>query len=107
MLAFPLDKLRQRAESLMSRLRECRIDCRVVNTNATVGGGSLPEEAFPSVGIEIRSLQKVDVLAQKLRAGEPPVIGIITEDTYRIDLRTVLAEQDERLVAAILRVQEI
>ncbi len=107
MLAFPLDKLRQRAESLMSRLRECRIDCRVVNTNATVGGGSLPEEAFPSVGIEIRSLQKVDLLAQKLRAGEPPVIGIITEDTYRIDLRTVLAEQDERLVAAILRVQEI
>ncbi len=103
MLAFGLDKLRQRAEKIMLALREIKVDCRVVMTESTVGGGSLPEESFPSVGLEIRPAQKVDFLAERLRAHDPPVIGTITEGILRLDLRTVLPEQDEILTAAITR----
>ena len=48
MLAFPLDKLRVRAEIVMVRLREQGVDCLVVNTQSAVGGGSLPVIASTS-----------------------------------------------------------
>jgi len=102
MLAFPLDKLRVRAEMVMVRLREQGVDCLVVNTQSTVGGGSLPEESFPSVGLEIRHPAGAEALAARLRVAVPPAIGIILEGVLRLDLRTVFAEQDEQLIAALL-----
>jgi len=102
MLALSMDKLRRRAESLMTALREGGVDCRVINTESTVGGGSLPEEGFPSIGLEIKPAAKVETLAEKLRLGDPPVIGVIVENTFRIDLRTVFVAQDENLITALL-----
>jgi len=103
MLACGLDKLRQRAEAIMLPLREAGIDCQVIMTASTVGGGALPEESFPSVGLEIRPHQHVDAFAAGLRAGDPPVIGTIAEDVFRVDLRTVLPEQDKIVLDALIR----
>jgi L-seryl-tRNA(Ser) seleniumtransferase len=103
MLSLGLDKLRQRAESIMPRLQDDGVDCRVIHTEATVGGGSLPEESFPSIGLEIRFAPGAEALAERMRAHDPPIIGYIAEDTYRLDLRTILNEQDEILTAAILQ----
>jgi L-seryl-tRNA(Ser) seleniumtransferase len=102
MLAFGLDKLRQRAEDIMLLLRQAGIDCKVIMTESTVGGGSLPEELFQSVGLEIRPEQKVDEYAAWLRGHQPPIIGTITEGIFRLDLRTVLPEQDPVLMAALV-----
>ena len=101
MLSVGLDKLRERGEAIMATLRDDGVDCRVIHTQATVGGGSLPEESFSSIGLEIRFSPNAEVLAERMRAFDPPVIGYITEDTYRLDLRTILNEQDELLIAAL------
>lgn len=102
MLAIGLDKLRQRAEDIMLFLRKAGIDCKVVVTESTVGGGSLPEESFQSIGLEIWPEQKVDEYAAKLRDHKPPVIGTIAEGVFRLDLRTVLPEQDPILMASLI-----
>ncbi len=101
MLAFGLDKLRIRAEAMMKTLYEADVSCRVIQTGAKVGGGSLPEEEFPSVGLEITSEMKAGELAAKLRANNPPIIGMIVEDRFRLDLRTVTPEQDATITMAL------
>ncbi len=42
-------------------------------------------------------------LARRLRLGDPAVFGRIERDRLLLDLRTVLPEDDERLVEAVVR----
>jgi L-seryl-tRNA(Ser) seleniumtransferase len=48
------------------------------------------------------SVDSPDRLAARLRAHEPPVIARIEDDVLCLDPRTVLPEQDEILLSAIL-----
>ena len=45
--------------------------------------------------------RSIDELARRLRVGEPGVFGRIEHDRLLLDLRTVLPEDDERLVDAV------
>jgi L-seryl-tRNA(Ser) seleniumtransferase len=65
----------------------------LVETNAAVGGGSLPGQTLPSVGLAIaRRGQSMDALARHLRQGRPAVVGRIEQDRLILDLRGLLAE---------------
>ena len=68
-------------------------------TTATIGGGSLPGETLPGVALAIPG--SAARLAARLRAGEPPVIGRTLGDALLVDLRSVLPEDDEALLAAL------
>ena len=99
MIATPLDALRDRAESLRRRLVDTT---EVVELRSTVGGGSLPGETLPSVGLALVGRAPTGVLAE-LRRGEPPVIGRIEDGRVVLDLRTVDPEQDDELGEAVER----
>ena len=72
---------------------------RVVETEATVGGGSLPGETLPSRAVALPG-RATTVLA-RLRAGSPAVVGRIERDEVVVDLRTIEPADDDALIGAI------
>ncbi len=66
---------------------------RLVDTAAAAGGGSLPGETLPSVGLELSCTGgSTDALARHLRAGDPAIMGRIEQDRLVLDLRSLLEE---------------
>ncbi|HET9346858.1 MAG TPA: L-seryl-tRNA(Sec) selenium transferase [Candidatus Limnocylindrales bacterium] len=97
MVAGPVDELRGRAEALATAVGPL---AAVVETEATVGGGSLPGETLPSFGIAIAG-RRPDALVAALRRGRPSVVGRIDAGRVVLDLRTVEAARDDELAAAV------
>jgi L-seryl-tRNA(Ser) seleniumtransferase len=92
MLFEPLDAVRARAERLAGL-----VDGSVEETVGRVGGGALPLAELPSFACAVQ-----EELAAGLRAGDPPVIGIVRDGRLLLDCRTLSdAEVDE--VAAVVR----
>ena len=103
MLAAPTAELRVRAEAIAAELRRGRTE--ILGLDATVGGGSVPGETLPSIGLAftVTSGREATVLLDRLRAGEPPVIARIERDRVVVDLRTVASSEDEHLAGALAR----
>ena len=97
MISASIDDLHARADALAARLGD-RVDA--VKLRSTVGGGSLPGETLPSVGLGVRAASATRALTA-LRTGEPPVIGRIENGRVVLDLRTVEPDRDDDLAAAI------
>jgi L-seryl-tRNA(Ser) seleniumtransferase len=92
MLETPPETLRARAQRLAG-------DCggEVVETTAKVGGGALPLLELPGPAVAVDA-----ELAPALRAGDPPVIGRISDGRLLLDVRT-LTDEEAGLAAAAVR----
>jgi L-seryl-tRNA(Ser) seleniumtransferase len=67
-----------------------------------VGGGSLPRTRLPSITLDLEPTHlSPDELSQRLRLREPAVIGYISDNRFRLDLRTIFPEQDLLVIDAI------
>ena len=95
MLARTVSELRDRADRLRKRLAETEI----VESQASVGGGAFPNTPVPSVALAFS--RDPESLEHRLRRGDPPVIGRVSDDRLLIDLRSVQPEEDEALAAAL------
>lgn len=100
MIGVPLTALQERATALAQRLEASGHAAEIVEAQSTVGGGSLPGETLPSVALALGG--RAAALHARLRGGSPPVVGRISGDRLLLDLRTVLPEQDELLLGAVL-----
>ena len=64
-----------------------------------VGGGSLPGSTLPTrlvaIGGQVKGKNMAQILAQRLRRHEPPVVGRISDNLLLLDPRSVLPEEDE------------
>jgi L-seryl-tRNA(Ser) seleniumtransferase len=91
MLDMPPDVLDARARHLAEGCGG-----EVVASSAKVGGGALPllELPGPAVAIEV-------ALAESLRAGDPPVIGRISEGRLLLDVRTLTDDEADLAAAAV------
>ena len=75
-------------------------EVKLVSCFSQIGGGSLPNEQLPSVGISIQKRTKKrsgvfsETLAQKLRCLPVPIIGRIHKGALLLDLRCL---EDEEL----------
>ena len=98
MIATPVETLRVRAERVAARIGPA---ASVAELQSTVGGGSLPGETIPSVGVAVRSPSADQLLARIRRCGRHAVIGRIEDDRVLLDLRTVQPDQDRRLIATL------
>ncbi|HEX5012621.1 MAG TPA: L-seryl-tRNA(Sec) selenium transferase [Candidatus Limnocylindrales bacterium] len=96
MIATPADEIRRRAAAIAAAIGEM---ARVVVTEATVGGGSLPGEVLPSFGVAIAG--RASALVAALRRGRPAVVGRIDAGRVVLDPRTVDPARDADLVAAV------
>jgi L-seryl-tRNA(Ser) seleniumtransferase len=100
LIAATVAKLARRATAIAARLEAAGIRATVIETTSTVGGGSLPEETQPSRGIALSATSAARAVSA-LRRADPPVIARIVDDRVVLDLRSVLPEDDERLVRAV------
>jgi len=107
MLTCPLSVLRDRAEGLRARLAPLAawqvLDVR--ESEAETGSGTLPAVTIPSIALcTLPRGWSAAKWAQKLRAGDLPIIGSVREDMLWLDLRTVSEEDEDDLVRSVERV---
>jgi L-seryl-tRNA(Ser) seleniumtransferase len=95
------DALRARAAAIASNLADLPLKIAIGRGKAKTGGGTLPKSNVPSVTIDFiprdRSLTE---FAASLRASNPPVIGYIADNRFKLDLRTIFPPQDESVISA-------
>ena len=101
MLAAPAGELRKRARRWARRLAQSGVEAAVVTGESTVGGGSLPGETLPTWLLAL-SVPSPDRFARALRVGSPAIVPRIDEDRVLFDPRTVLPDEDEALLEAVL-----
>jgi L-seryl-tRNA(Ser) seleniumtransferase len=81
-----------------------RPEVTVVGLESTVGGGSLPGQVLPSIGVAVRVASPTRALAA-LREGPDRILARIIDDAVAFDLRTVEPFDDgviARRIAGIL-----
>jgi L-seryl-tRNA(Ser) seleniumtransferase len=95
MMSMTLRQVQGRAEAWRAALGQGE----VIQSESTVGGGSLPEESIPScvLALDVRSPDK---FLKKLREANPPVIARTENDRVLLDPRTVL---DDTALLQVLR----
>ena len=103
MLGASADAIAARARTWQRSLMQRGIAVEVVQTESTVGGGSLPGERLPTSALAItpRPGRAADLL-RRLREHEPPVIGRIEQERVLLDPRTVLPGEDDALIDAVV-----
>jgi L-seryl-tRNA(Ser) seleniumtransferase len=105
MIGRPIEQLQAEAETLAARLQEMGLKAAVVESESTVGGGSLPGTSLPTWLVAVES-EHLEGFAAALRANEPPIIGRIQDGRLLFDLRTVLYDQRHLLAQGIIKVSE-
>jgi L-seryl-tRNA(Ser) seleniumtransferase len=103
MLGVSAESIAARARAWQSRLMERGAAVEVVAAESTVGGGSLPGERLATTALAIAPARggAADLL-RRLREHEPPVIGRIVEERVLLDPRTVLPDEDDVVIDAVL-----
>ena len=96
MLAATIETLRERAARYANRVD----GARVVESEARVGGGSLPHAVIPSIAISIATPFAAE-LAARLRATATPVIARVEDGAVLLDLRTIAPNEDGRVLHAL------
>ena len=91
MLAEPLETVRGRAERLADLAGG-----EVEQTVGRVGGGALPLAELPSFACAVQ-----ESLAAPLRAGEPPVVGVVRDGRLLLDCRTLSDDEAAETAAAV------
>ncbi|HEX9097483.1 MAG TPA: L-seryl-tRNA(Sec) selenium transferase [Candidatus Dormibacteraeota bacterium] len=103
MLGGSAEAIAARATSWQRSLMERGITVEVVPAESTVGGGSLPGERLPTTALAITPhAGGAAKLLQRLREHEPPIIGRIEQERVLLDPRTVLPDEDDALLDAVV-----
>jgi L-seryl-tRNA(Ser) seleniumtransferase len=102
MISMPLSTINNRAKKWSKTLGNIS---EVVDGETMVGGGSLPGNVLPTRLVSIRAKDKTGFIghkiAQRLRQGNPPVIGRVSDDALFLDPRSVLPEDDLAVLGAL------
>jgi L-seryl-tRNA(Ser) seleniumtransferase len=102
MLSAQREVLRAEAQEIaraLAALPGLAVD--VLDDGSQPGSGSAPDVFLPTAVVRVRTAgRSAEELAAALRHGEPPVFARIHEDALRLDPRTLLEGDRERLIAA-------
>jgi L-seryl-tRNA(Ser) seleniumtransferase len=91
MLNEPLETVWARAERLAAA-----VGGEVEETVGRVGGGALPLAELPSVACALE-----ERVAEPLRTGEPPVVGVLRDGRLLLDCRTLTDAEAGEVAAAV------
>ncbi|HEV7502139.1 MAG TPA: L-seryl-tRNA(Sec) selenium transferase, partial [Vicinamibacteria bacterium] len=109
MLSLSVDEVRARAEALAARVRSSGpgLTLTLADGVSAAGGGAAPTAEIPTVLLRVAAAGKgAQRLAEELRGGDPAVIARVTDGALVLDLRTVWPDEEEALVAALLRLAD-
>ncbi|HEX3629503.1 MAG TPA: L-seryl-tRNA(Sec) selenium transferase [Candidatus Dormibacteraeota bacterium] len=103
MIGDPPASIARRATAWQSRLAELGVQAELVASSSAVGGGSLPGQRLPTTALAVTARKGgAAALLDRLRAQEPPVVGRIDQDRVLLDPRTVLPDEDDALIDAVV-----
>jgi len=97
MMSLTLEQVKVRAEAWRAEVGQGE----VVESESTVGGGSLPGESMPTFVLSLQ-VKSPDTFLKKLRQANPPVIARTENDKVLLDPRTVL--QDDLFLQVLRQV---
>ncbi len=105
MMELSKAEIARRAGALISKLESGKLRAELINGESLIGGGSAPSAVLPTtlVAVTCDSLS-ANELATRLHSSDPPVIARVEEGRVLLDLRTVLAEQDEALSQILMQI---
>ena len=106
MIHTPVAVLAARARALQEAFAQAAPGLRasVIEEESVVGGGALPAVGLPTAALAIEpGPEGADRMAAALRAGRPPVVARVVGDRLVIDLRTVADDEEQALLAALVR----
>jgi L-seryl-tRNA(Ser) seleniumtransferase len=106
MMRLTKEEIRQRAEAVAelacaSQLKS-KLKIDMVDGQSVIGGGAAPSSVLPTrlLALTCEGLS-ADELCVRLRASDPPIIARVEQGRVLLDLRTVFADQDRLVVAAL------
>jgi L-seryl-tRNA(Ser) seleniumtransferase len=88
MMSLTAEQVKVRAEAWQREVGQGE----VVESESTVGGGSLPDESIPTYVLAL-NVKSPDKFLKKLREMNPPIIARTENDKVFLDPRTVLDDQ--------------
>ncbi|HHW60905.1 MAG TPA: L-seryl-tRNA(Sec) selenium transferase [Syntrophomonadaceae bacterium] len=110
MLTLSAQELEQRAQNLSVKLKEqlgsteLIADIYVVPVEDMVGGGAYPVHRLSGFGVAIRFQENcLEAVARQLRLMDPAVIARRQDDAMLISVRTLLEQDDDKLVQALIK----
>jgi L-seryl-tRNA(Ser) seleniumtransferase len=102
LLEFSEETLRGRAVAIASRLQALPLQVEIGRGRAKAGGGTLAISTVPSVTVDIvPANSSLAQFAASLRASNPPVIGYVADQRFKLDLRTIFPQQDHLVINAV------
>ncbi|MDY4005167.1 MAG: L-seryl-tRNA(Sec) selenium transferase [Fusobacterium varium] len=102
MITEKKEKVLERVEKLSFMLTEKNIENNVIETEAKIGGGSMPEETVESYAVCFNG--DAVLLEKKFRGNDIPVIGRIKSDRFIIDAKTLKEKDFEEILGAAERI---
>jgi len=96
MMSLTPEQVKARAEAWRDGLGQGA----VVESESTVGGGSLPEESMPTYVLSL-DVKSPDKFLKKIREATPPVVARTENDKVLLDPRTVIFDQDQKLLSTL------
>jgi len=103
MLRLSREEIGRRAKALIAGVREVPgLRAQMIEGESVTGGGAAPSAVLPTwlIAVAVEGLS-ADEVAARLRRADVPVVARVQDDQVVLDLRTVFAEQDEVVVAAV------
>ena len=102
MLVIEETEIEARAQHVLRSVQTTGLHATIIPGASTIGGGSAPGSAIPTRLIALtHDRLTASQLEERLRKADPPIIARIEQDRVMLDLRTVLAEQDQAVVRAL------
>ena len=105
MMRLTKEAIGQRAEAIAAQARSPKLNLEVTDGESVIGGGAAPSSVLPTrlLALNCDGLS-ADELSARLRASDPPVIARVEQGRVLLDLRTVFADQDSMIAAALDRI---
>jgi L-seryl-tRNA(Sec) selenium transferase len=100
MINLNIEDIKIRAEKLLAKLEDMfeYLDIGVEECLSQIGGGALPLERMKSYAVSIKpKTMSCAKFERELRNSDVPIIGRVVNDTFYIDIRTVL-EGEEQII---------
>ncbi|KPU44146.1 L-seryl-tRNA(Sec) selenium transferase [Oxobacter pfennigii] len=84
----------QRLSRMIKSILSDRAKISIIEENSQIGGGSMPLQLLPTYALAINSLNiSPEVLEERLRNADIPIIARLKNDSILMDLRTVRDEE--------------
>jgi len=105
MMRLTKEEIGRRAESLAAKVQSSKLTIEIIDGESVIGGGAAPSSVLPTWLLAVGcAALSADELATRLRASDPPIIVRVEQGRVLLDLRTVFADQDLAVAAALVRI---